>query len=731
MKRLFLYIPFFSAAMSLVSCSDETASGLPDSEKTPVSLTVEHTGISSLTRAVVSGGESAKAFTQDTRLFFYMEAEKDGAAKKKWGCNYGTAAREPDAADGRKSAVVFNGNSLYWDDAFARDTKLTVYSLAMANSMAESMETVSPAVTLNATTSRYAFTEEATDIAPTVSVTLGNGDKQDVSSVADQDLVFSNNVSTLNGEGNRLKFDNTAKLFDKGELVYNHALTSMTFKLKAGDGFTGVDDFNFVDATGIATGFELKGFYGMGTFNVKEGTFSSQDVVDYADIAHAASPTAESKAHTLKALLVPGTDITAATEAVSFIIAGNKYVLTMAQLHNAIKGNADNMDGSEVKETVLDGGKRLKAGVNYEFVFTVSKSKIENITAAVVDWENVVTEEQTPSNARIVITTKNDKGTAITNAGVFSLYRAVDTGNTAVTDDYVGFNYLTGYTTDGAATLTYTDGKFTTNWYWESNAAYYHFRAANTTVTQAEAGDYLSLASKEGTYADVLWGAPFKNFEGSFTYDTTNGFDRSASTVADIANHDIHHAIGATKSAVNLTLFHLMSDITFKVRTTTADNKVTLVDGADKTSIQLRSVAKTGKALMGNGCVTADNESRADFTFGSPSITYKDEAEPKSVDYISWHGGFVPQPLDGVQLVITTPDQNQYIVDLKDVLTSTPPTYSNVSYPAYEGNKVSCWHPGIRYTYTFTLTKTGIENISANIVGWEEVSAGDDNVQIQ
>ena len=729
MKRLFLYIPFISAALSLTSCSDETASGLPDSEKTPVSLTVGHTDISSLTRAVVSGGTPAKAFTEDTRLFFYMEAQNGDATKKKWGCNYGTAAGVDDAADGSKSAVAFNGNSLYWDDAFARDTRLTIYSLAMANSMAESMETTSPAVTLNSTTSRYAFTEAATDIAPTVSITLGNGDKQDVTSVAQQDLVFSNNVSTLSGEDKRLKFDNTAKLFDKGDLVYNHALTSMTFKLKAGDGFTGVDDFNFVDATGNATGFELKGFYGKGTFNVKDGTFSSQDVVNHTDIAHTATPTAESKAHTLKALLVPGTDITAATEAVSFIIAGNKYVLTMAQLYNAIKGNADNMEGGNVKDTVLDGGKQLKAGVNYEFVFTVSKSKIENITAAVVDWENVGTEEQTPSNARIVITTKNDKGTAITDASVFNLYRAVDPGNTAVTDDYIGFNYLTGY--EGPATLTYTDGKFTTNWYWESNAAYYHFRATNTDASQAETGDYISLASKEGTYGDVLWGAPFKSAVDKFSYDTANGFDRSASTVTDIANHDIHHAIGATKSAVSLTLFHLMSDITFKVRTTTSDNKVTLADGEEKTTIKLKSVAKTGKALMGNGRVTADNESKADFSFANPSITYKDGAEPKPVDYISWHGGFVPQSLDGVQLVITTPDKNEYVVDLKDVLTSTPPTYSNVSYPAYEGNKVSWWHPGIRYTYTFTLTKTGIENITANIVGWEEVTAGDDNVQIQ
>ena len=242
------YIRFYINALFIVlltmtSCSqDEEGNVTYDSEKTPILFTVGQTGVSPLTRAVVSGGEPARAFTKDTRLFLYMEAENSEKIKKKWGCNYGTAAGVADAADGRKSAVAFNGNSLYWDDAFARDTKLTVYSLAMANSMAESMRTTSPDVTLSNTTSRTLFTEADEDISPTVSITLGKDNKQDVTSVSQQDLVFSNNVSELSGHS-RMKYNQGTKLFDKGELVYNHALASMTFKLNAGKGFDGVDDF--------------------------------------------------------------------------------------------------------------------------------------------------------------------------------------------------------------------------------------------------------------------------------------------------------------------------------------------------------------------------------------------------------------------------------------------------------------------------------------------------------
>jgi hypothetical protein len=41
------------------------------------------------------------------------------------------------------------------------------------------------------------------------------------------------------------------------------------------------------------------------------------------------------------------------------------------------------------------------------------------------------------------------------------------------------------------------------------------------------------------------------------------------------------------------------------------------------------------------------------------------------------------------------------------------------------------WLPNYQYTYTFKLSKSGITQISASLADWENVEAGDDNVQIQ
>lgn len=692
MKRLFLYIPFFSAAMSLVSCSEETASGLPDSEKTPVSLTVGQTGISSLTRAVVSGGESAKAFTQDTRLFFYMEAEKDGAAKKKWGCNYGTAAGEPDAADGRKSAVAFNGNYLYWDDAFARDTKLTVYSLAMANSMAESMTTTSPDVTLSNKTSRTLFTEADEDISPTVSITLGKDNKQDVTSVSQQDLVFSNNVSKQSG---RLKYDQETKLFDKGELVYNHALASMTFKLNAGDGFDGVDDFKFVDATGKPTGFELKGFYGKGTFNVKEGTFASHapaDIINYTDIAHVAT---ETKAHTLKALLVPGTDMTAETEAVSFIIEGNRYVLTKAQLYDAIKANPANVEGSNVKEAVLADGKYLKAGVNYEFVFRVSKTDIE-ITAAVKDWENVTAKEYEPL---INVTTSVGDNTS----GKQDAFKSFD----FYLSDAAKPDAKTAYEKQSVASGEKTDGSekwaFTSPLYWPNHATHYFMRGVFPTTTTVTDGK-ITIENKEYNStafpSNLLVGAPV------IASGTMCGSD--SHTPVDMSTH----GVCAREATVNLTFNYMTTQIEVRLstpdtgsdRVTLTNAKVEIVDGytAGEVNIHDKSVAVTGNVT--------------DYVL--PHIATEDAN--------CRHATVVPQSLtnsDGKDLrfriTLTNADgtTDVYYATIKNikVKTSAEATPENITK----------WEPGKHYIYRLLMRKTKLE-VSASIVDWIPVQGSDD-----
>lgn len=693
MKRNFLHIPFLAVLLTMTSCSqDEEGNVTYDSEKTPILFTVGQTGVSPLTRAVVSGGGPARAFTKDTRLFLYMEAENSKETKKKWGCNYGTAAGDPDAADGSQSAVAFSDNYLYWDDAFARDTKLTIYSLAMANSMAESMTTTSPNVTISEGNPRKLFTEADEDISPTVSITLGKENKQDVASVAQQDLVFSNNVSKLSG---RMKYNQGTKLFDKGELVYNHALASMTFKLNAGDGFDGVDDFRFVDAAGKPTGFELKGFYGKGTFNVKEGTFSSKDVVDFKDICHAATPTAETKAHTLKALLVPGTDMTAETEAVSFIIEGNIYVLTKAQLYNAIKANPANVEGRDVKEAVLADGKCLKAGVNYEFVFRVSKTDIE-ITAAVKDWENVTAKEYEP-----LINVTTSVGDNI--SGKQDAFKSFD----FYLSDAASVNAETAYEKQSVASGTKTNGsekwEFPSPLYWPNHATHYFMRGVFPTATIVKDGK-ITIGNKEynSTYfpSNLLVGAPV------IATGTMCGSD--SHTPVDMSTH----GVCAREATVNLTFNYMTTQVEVRLstpdtgsdRVTLTNAKVEIVDGytAGEVNIHDKSVAVTGTVT--------------DYVL--PYIATEDAN--------SRHATVVPQSLTNnngkdLRFRITLTGENGttdiYYATIKNIKVKTSPEATP--------ENITKWEPGKHYIYSLLMRKTKLE-VSASIVDWIPVQGSDD-----
>lgn len=91
--------------------------------------------------------------------------------------------------------------------------------------------------------------------------------------------------------------------------------------------------------------------------------------------------------------------------------------------------------------------------------------------------------------------------------------------------------------------------------------------------------------------------------------------------------------------------------------------------------------------------------------------------------------GIVPQSLnwtDGtIGLRITTPDGNQYVV--KDLSTCTATVSSdNIANPYTQvsgGNyTINAWYPGFKYNYTITIKKTGVERITAAVVGWETVT---------
>jgi hypothetical protein len=44
---------------------------------------------------------------------------------------------------------------------------------------------------------------------------------------------------------------------------------------------------------------------------------------------------------------------------------------------------------------------------------------------------------------------------------------------------------------------------------------------------------------------------------------------------------------------------------------------------------------------------------------------------------------------------------------------------------------INTWYPNFQYIYTFKLTKTGVESISATIANWGTVTAEEETVVIQ
>ena len=387
-------------------------------------------------------------------------------------------------------------------------------------------------------------------------------------------------------------------------------------------------------------------------------------------------------------------------------------------------------DALEGAGLTTDG--KMRPGVHYVFTMTVGKKKMDNFTAAVVDWETVESDEMEPTNARITMTLL-EKGVQKKGAADFDLFRASNYNDGVINDNFKSYAWDTGYTlADNKARLieaTSNSGIYAaeealaphTSWYWPDNKTFYHFRTVMPKTDDEwkvkstnNSDDYITLtAGFSGSYRDVCWGAPFAATTEKLTYDTdSKGFDGKGEA------HQLSMAIGPTKSAVNMMMFHMMSDATIRLTTTDGDDKVDL----NNAKMELSNIHTSGKVMMGNGRVIPDD-----------GINIVNNVVSETENQNPWHYGFVPQSLKDVKLTITTADNNLYIVNMEEVLATT--VGDNIISNPYtkSGSKymISRWLPNYRYIYTFKLSKAGITKITASLAPWDEVEAGDDNVQIQ
>lgn len=847
-SKLYILALTTALIMPLSSCKETiiyvTPDDVPNDDiKTPIELSasnVQEIGGTHTRAAIIDGNGKITAFEKNTRLSLLMvseDATTSTPAASKYTVTYGLAIgsnKAPSAndADGTKSNISFettktvteqtytdptgtaldqtksiadgDGSWRYWDDAHARTSQISVYGFAVNNTILPCGAPWSQKINGKVNTAKNGW-ETYTTIDYTVGAE-GDGGSKIKWKIGDQtkangynvqsylsllykdDLCYSNNLADYTSAGGsdaRLKYhaENTPK-FDRGELMFHHAMSILSFKVKLGDGFdpNSSDNFNFKEGTNIA----LKGFNKEGYLNIKEGkwdkgsidvgsdaTFNGNTGYSWWKIGNITEGKTinqiDDHTYYLMAMVIPGTDIKNSTisDAVTFIIDNNEYKISMKQLYDALIANKSNwrmkhnsterLTESDVfdKEAGESEYVRLKSGMNYEFTFTVGKTKINAIKAQLADWEMVEAEPISPKVNTVSVSTSVINDHFDSKDYGFDLYRLPYISTADAIDMSIKNYSWTGRYTDKATLTGPTDNVWGTNWYFESNKHFYHFRAVSpkavdpvaTTVQtgSSPADDYLNLVSAsittspEATYNDVLWGAPFsgpKGADNKYSYDlSSNGFDGKTT-------HQIHEGIPTTESTINLLLFHMMSEVTFNVTTTTGAEKVLLQTTTGEpavtknTKVELINYCTEGTVLMGNGLVKVKDSSKSSesSTAGITLDTYTAEAgDPVSPAKSVFRYGAVPQSLAGVVLRITTPDDNRYEVNLANVL-STSVTTNNLENPyptSGEKYQVNSWYPGVKYTYNFILKKTGIEKIIATVVDWENITADDEPVQIK
>ena len=792
-------IPFsMAAALMMTACSvdDVISTEKDDSEKTPIEFSMtDNTGAT-----VAVSGNTRAGFSSETGVVMRMVASNgESTPSYRYTKTTATASKQDETSE--LSSVSFSASdnnsaatTRYWDDAYGRNTKLSVYAVAVPEkSVSEKLQALSGPTSGWSTDEKDAANTISWSVSTTQKKTTENNTSKEP--IADEDLVYSNNIqasgtdtpknlengvckwnfttssyTSYTGKENgrtdlkagtmefTLKDDQDATgpgKFDKGNLNFTHALSRVTINVKLGTGFNASSD-NVTEAKLIAMPYT-------GTLDVQKGTFSYTGTYT-SDITMDSREKESGYDAQYLGQVLPGYVIGKSEDTknvLSFKVGANTYYVTQKSVYEALVTDA-NKDKLSLDEN--KGELTMAQGQNYKLNITVNKTGITNLTATLVGWSDIEGSYERDNSYLKFSFSDYTNGSKVTSEN-FSLYRAAKTYNDAITSENYSKDYTwnTGYSsqTNTAATLTYdqtTDSKnpvWKTNWYWDDNKTFYHLRTvgkdnqtARTIQTEGSgesAKDYFQIASGS-TDGNYTWGAPFiigdNNNNKTLTYAESDGFD-AAGTSSD---HHISHAIGATQSQIKLTQIHMLSHIKIKLATSTGDDKVTLYNSngsSDKqkyAKVSIVGIYEKGKVYMGNGLVAVDGSRKTD------AITMGYTAESDKTDGANTLNGsydyyVVPEVLTGtsdgktsydVYFKIETLDGNVYYVkEALSKITASSVTNSGVTTPQEKDKAITTWYPGCCYTYTFTLKKTGITNLTATLVPYTTISGTNQDINLE
>ena len=383
--------------------------------------------------AMTRAAMTRAGFARDTKIVMRIKAQNGEEASYRYTQAIATAGPQTTENDecntifgleGTHSHLNFNtGQFRFWDDAFGRNSLLTVYAVAVPD---KNEETVLSDHILDLVTGTYTpvnanwYTIAGSEnhkiswSVPTV---------QTSTTLTEKDLAYSNNIRKgelvnkgryhqewnptdetwdKSMEEGRMAWqaktpgDLTTGKYDQGHLVFKHALTWLTIVLTEEKNTRGKDygfdnesntDFQWTkDEATVTQNITLKGFPIQGKLDISTGEWS--DKTENVDITQlyeetTAETTANRTKRTLHAYVLPGTNLYDNTgSAIEFELDKIKYYVTGKKIAEAIREN--NPSHSELKDFTT-----TEAGKHYYIYLTVTKNAVENITATLSDWEKV------------------------------------------------------------------------------------------------------------------------------------------------------------------------------------------------------------------------------------------------------------------------------------------------------------------------------------------------------
>lgn len=788
---------------------------IPADQKEPIAFTVSDLGATnqgSQTRAgftaatqIVARFESAhedtSKGTRSTRTI--LTAAADGTLVD---ASYSTVDYYK-ASDDDKSYIR------YWDDAFGRYASISVYAVAVpaktdvtnnTSSLKELVDftgdpvstTSNPNWKTGSTNNTISWSVEKGSSTTSGTVTTITGQTKE--SIDKEDLCYSNNIQATptTADKNRGKYgryvydftldngnekgypamsgiaanhsngplkialktpsDKTSNgKFDKGHLIFEHALSRITVTLaKSGDY---IGDFTFSNGN-----IKLLSMNVSGKLDIKTGlwdeTKTTGDIHKMAPVAKnssgslVADDTRTVANGTYMAQMLPGyvfTKDNKTTNVMEFTIDNNTYFITQADLFKSLNDNAGTGDGKNGLVTDATAY-TMEMGKNYVFTITLNKAKIENITATVANWVDVEAAELKLDNSHVEFSFLSPTGTKCDEINFYRLAEdlgMIYTDNSYITDNK-GVTFSGNYGT--AATLTAMTGtnagKYSTNWFYDNNRTAYHFRTLNNigkdalvTPTTDPKNSYFKMTA-DATSKDYHWGAPMK-ISADLAYSITEGYKSS-----------LHEGITSTWSDIKIQELHMMSNLEIVLKTE-GDGKVDL-SGA---TVTLTKLSTSANVDMGIGLITPlapespTTWATATQATTAPTNYWASGQETNKLQTNAFTCAVIPQVLvrnasstpsadDYVGITITTKDENQYyvIAKLSEIMATSIQKGGNVyddpDHPKdTEGNyqAITRWYPNHTYKYTFTITKKGIENITCTVADWITVTGADTKIDLE